>query len=493
MENLIYPTLTLVTIGIIGFIVRQNSNKFFRLGFSRAKKAIKSFYPLLQKKVELNNPEHQISFLKDEIYTLLAKPRMIATAEVELTDLNNKLNSLNAQKRVLVQEMKEQKKEKEQVIRLRLERKLSELAPTQKENNAKKEKLLDDILLLEDRIKAKEDALFNKAMLKEENPTNPEIMCKSEQVLNALSQWFTRFYNLLKQDALLLIPIAMLVILVAVDYYVGTSFVIEQYKGSLFQARGAEKLILNVKIYSMAFMVFGVVLLMIEFTNKKLFDIYKNHFVQGVKWLFNSLIVGFTFLGVVMYLGATRFFEGNLALQSRLEDTGLILIWFGLVFVCSVLFNEIKNSKRGFSPLITMLESFLAPLVIVSLITFTALWALEYSLKVILNSFNKFLPQSRALELSVKRYKKNVEHCKESIKALDLNHSLVVARVTQDTESELEKIELEYSKKNQTLDESFLIKHNQITKVINEINNTELMFREGSDQAVVTLWGKYIF
>ena len=493
MHYLIYPTLVSLTIAILSYIIYQNTNKFFRLGYSRAKKAIKSFYPHLQQKLENKNTDSRIVFAKDEIYSLIAKPKQIANIESELRRMNGELLSFQQEKDSLVHRLMEEKKAKTEVLTTKLNEKLRECEEKKRAYDEKKEKLQDEVLLLEDKIKTNEDVLFDKALKSEENKFAPQIECKSANVLTAMSNWILSFYELLKQDILLFIPIILLATLILVDYYVGTAFIVEQYKGNLFEARGADKIILNIKIYSMAFMVFGVVLLMIEFANKKLFDIYQNAFVQGVKWLLSGLIVSFTFIGVVMYLGATRFFESNIALQSKLEDIGLILIWFGLVFVCSILFNEIKNTQRGYTPLITIIEAALSPFIIVSMLVFSVVWVIELFVRKAISFVDIFLPESRVLERSIKNAKGIVADHEKRISHIEINYESRLEREKENGNKEHNKLEQSYEQRLKELDINFVKKHKALTNSIEELNNQESLFREGSDHAVVNLWGKYIF
>ncbi|MBL7057940.1 hypothetical protein ISS03_01255 [Patescibacteria group bacterium] len=493
MEYLIYPSLIFITALVATYITYQNTNKYFKLGYSRSKEAIKNFYPILQEKVTNSQVESKISFVKDEVYKMLAKPQAIVNVNSNHQALLQEIEALKVQKIEVLLSAHNEKKLKIENENLKLTETLNSFNSKRDLMDERKEKLLDEILVLEDKIKTNEDHLFNKAIKSEENYYKPSIVCKSNYVVQTLTKWLYDFYKLLKSDALLLVPIFLLIMLVVVDYYVGTAFVLEQYRGELFEARGNDKLILNIKIYSMAFMVFGVVLLMIEFANRKLFSVYNNAFVQGVKWLLNILIVGSTFMGVLLYLGATRFFENDISLQGKLEDIGLILIWFGLVFVCSLLFNEIKNSVRAFAPIITLVEILIAPFVVISLILFVILWAIEYLFKCLFGFLNVFLPQSRVLEKSIYNTKRVVDDYERRIAIMELAHEQRVIAEKERVEKIVIKIENDHKKKIESIENDYFKKINYIIKKIEEINNMEAMFREGSDTAVVNLWGKYIF
>ncbi|MCX6799984.1 MAG: hypothetical protein NT091_02455, partial [Candidatus Falkowbacteria bacterium] len=314
-------------------------------------------------------------------------------------------------------------------------------------------------------------------------------------VIDAMTTWLADFYEVIKNDILLLVPIIVFMILVAVDYYVGTSFVLEQYKSELFEVRGMDSFILNIKIYSMSFMVFGVVLLMIEFANKRLFDIYNNTFVQGIKWLFSAIIVSGSFLGVLFYLGATRFFAGNLDMQVKLENIGLILVWFGLVFVCSLLFNEIKNSNRGFAPVITLFELIITPFIAVSLVMFSLIWIVEFTFKSFFIYLSYLFPQSqsRVLEKTIKNAKIRVDDFEKRINKMESSYDTKVTEEKQLIENAITKAEEAYQKNIAKIELDFASKAESLNKKITEINNIEALFREGSDHAVIDLWGKYIF
>ena len=493
MNTLIYPILIFASFVIVAFIIYQNTNRYFKLGYSRAAKALKNFYPMLQEKSNRMQSDKKISYIKDEIYSLVAKPRDIANLEENQSALNQEINNLKSERDELLKSVENEKSARFNVINFAMSENIAAINCKLETQAEHKEKLLHEVLILEDQIKQNEMVLFDKARANEENKYEPPIECKSGKVIKALTDWIISFFSLLKKDVILLVPIIILFILVIVDYYVGTAFVIEQYRGDLFEARGADKLILNTKIYSMAFMVFGVVLLMIEFANSKLFSVYNNTFVQGMKWLLSALIMASTFLGVILYLGATRFFAGDIGLQSKLEDIGLIFVWFGLVFVCSLLFNEIKNSERGFVPIITLIEVVLAPFVLVALLMFAALWLLEFIARYLLSFMNVFLPESRVLEKAIKIANKRVEDYERRVARVEAVHEQKIVYEKQLTEKKLEKLEDEYRKKSQKLELQMSNKMEIVIKKIDDIKSTKALFREGSDTAVVSLWGKYIF
>ena len=64
MNILLFPSLIILTFLIFVYILYQNTNRYFKLGYARSSKVIKNFYPILQKRTESMNIDKKFHILK---------------------------------------------------------------------------------------------------------------------------------------------------------------------------------------------------------------------------------------------------------------------------------------------------------------------------------------------------------------------------------------------------------------------------------------------
>ncbi|MCX6799985.1 MAG: hypothetical protein NT091_02460, partial [Candidatus Falkowbacteria bacterium] len=163
LNNLIFPALIVLTILLLAFIVYQNTNKYFRLGYSRAKKVVKSFYPILQKKAESITGDQRIAYIKRETYNLLVKPTEIFNVSEKQRVLYEEIQNLKRQRDGLLAKFEVEKIAKIESLNFKLKDSLTAFEIKRDALGEKKEKFFDEVLALENEIKNKESALFDKA------------------------------------------------------------------------------------------------------------------------------------------------------------------------------------------------------------------------------------------------------------------------------------------------------------------------------------------